>query len=335
MSGRATQHGITQLVPVELIDDSPFQVRIEYRNILELAADVKRRGLLQPILLRPKGPRYEVVHGHRRTRAVRLNGSAHVLATIRELDDDDAVWIQLAENIQRDDYTPIEQARAYRQAVDRYITKGMKRGKAINNLAKNVNKSKDHIRDYLDLLDLPQGLQNRLHRKEISFTKARELTRLTKIRRDHGPVESAGYASLAGSEPVERTDEHFDAIRVIADKAADGSIKSVDTVKRTVDFVREGVEVDEAIKLARKEKAARASQERVDKAVSPEEIWKRILEAQPSREGFEENQRTLTRLTIAKLLKLGILVCPHCGGDDLIWACNGRPLQEGGEDDEE
>jgi len=334
MSGRPTPHGITQLVPVDLIDDSPFQVRMEYRDIPELAAHIKKRGLIQPILLRPMRDRYEVVHGHRRTRAVKRNGSTNIIATIRELTDDEAIWIQLAENIQRDDYTPIEQARAYRQAVDRNIAKEMTRGKAINDLAKNVNKSKDHIRDYLDLFDLPQDIQDRLHRKEISFTKARELTRLTKIRRDYGPVESAGYASLAGSEPVERTKEHFDDIRRIADKAAERSIKSVDTVKRAVDFVREGVYVDEAIRIARKERAAKKSQERVDKADSPEEIARRILATQPSREELEKAEKEVIIKSVAHLLRERLLVCPHCGGDDLVWACNGSPLQ-GGEKDEE
>ena len=212
--------------------------------------------------------------------------------------------------------------------MDRNIAKEMTRGKAINDLAKNVNKSKDHIRDYLDLFDLPQDIQDRLHRKEISFTKARELTRLTKIRRDYGPVESAGYASLAGSEPVERTKEHFDDIRRIADKAAERSIKSVDTVKRAVDFVREGVYVDEAIRIARKERAAKKSQERVDKADSPEEIARRILKAQPSREELEKAEKEVIIKSVAHLLRLRMLACPHCGGDDLVWACNGSPLLE-------
>ena len=340
MSGRATQHGITQLVPVELIDDSPFQVRIEYRHIPSLAADVKKRGLLQPILLRPKRERYEVVHGHRRLRAVRRNGSTHILATIRELDDDDAVWIQLAENIQRDNYTPLEQAHAYRQAVDRYNAKGLSRGKAINNVVKNVNKTKSHIHEYLNLLDLPSEIQGRVHRKEISFTKARELTRLTRkplsTMVDRVKIAERGEKGkiVRGGEPAERTEEHFDAIRRIADKAADGTIKSVDTVARAVDFVREGVDVDEAIKLARKERAAKKSQERVDKADSPQEIARRILEAQPSREELEKAEKEVIIKSVAHLLRERMLVCPHCGGDDLVWACKGSPLLEGGEKDE-
>jgi len=334
MSGRATQHGITQLVPVEPIDESPFQARMEYRHIPELAADIKKRGLLQPILLRPKGERYEVVHGHRRLRAVRRNGSTHILATIRELDDDDAVWIQLAENIQRDDYTPLEQAHAYRQAVDRNRAKGLTRGKAINDVAKNVNKTRDHVRDYLDLLDLPHDIQDRVHRKEISFTKARELTRLTRSPRDYGPLVKRRADGTTYSDPAERTEEHFDAIRQIADKAADGSIKSVDTVARAVDFVRDGVDVDEAIRIARKEKAARKSQERVDKADSPEEIARRILATQPSREELEKAEKEVIIKSVAHLLRERMLACPHCGGDDLVWACNGSPLQ-GGEKDEE
>jgi len=337
MSGRATRHGITQRVPVELIDDSPFQVRIEYRHIPELAADIKKRGLLQPILLRPKGERYEVVHGHRRIRAVRQNESTHILATIRELDDDAAVWIQLAENIQRDNYTPLEQAHAYRQAVDRYNAKGLSRGKAIRKVHENVNKTTDHVRDYLNLLDLPDDIQGRLHRKEISFTKARELTKLTRTPLSPTTVVHKGGPGIieAEGQPAPRTEEHFDAIRRIADKAADGSIKSVDTVARAVDFVREGVDVDEAIRIARLERAAKKSQERVDKADSPEEIARRILKAQPSREELEKAEKEVIIKSVAHLLRLRMLACPHCGGDDLVWACNGSPLLEGGEKDEE
>lgn len=75
------------LVPFELIDESPPSERM--KSIPELAADINRRGLMEPISLRPKGDRYEVVHGHGRTRAVRHNGSTHILAYILGTPEED------------------------------------------------------------------------------------------------------------------------------------------------------------------------------------------------------------------------------------------------------
>jgi len=340
MSGRATRHGITQLMPVELIDDSPFQVRIAYRHIPELAADIKNRGLLQPILLRPKAERYEVVHGHRRTRAVRHNGSTHILATIRELDDDDAVWIQLAENIQRDDYTPIELAHAYRQTVDRYTARGMTQGKAVNSVAKNVNKTRSHIHEYLNLLDLPPEIQDRVHGKEISFTKARELTRLTRkplstmVDRVKIAERGAKGKIVRGGEPAERTEEHFDAIRVIAEEASrGGSIESPGTVRRAAELVGEGVEVEEAIDEAKKETArAKAAARSVRPGEPPEVIAERLRKRGIPKEELEDANRELSILSVRSMIEDGSLVCPHCGGTDLVWACTGKPLEAVEED---
>ncbi|MBC8223019.1 ParB/RepB/Spo0J family partition protein [Candidatus Bathyarchaeota archaeon] len=343
MSGRATRHGITQLVPVELIDESPFQVRMEYRRIPELAADIKKRGLIQPILLRPVGERYEVVHGHRRTRAVRLTGATHVLATIRELDDDDAVWIQLAENIQRDDYTPIELAHAYRQAVDRYTARGISDAEIIKTVAQNVNMGSRHVREHLNLLDLPSGVQEKVHRGEVSYTKARELTRLTRRQPPEGPTGPSGMIvergekgriRSGGRERVERSEEHFDSIRVIAEEASrGGSIESPGTVRRAVELVGEGVEVEEAIEEAKKDAArAKAAARKTRPGEPPEVIAERLRKRGIPREELEEANRELSILSVRSMIEDGSLVCPHCGGTDLVWACTGKPLEEEEED---
>jgi len=172
MSGRVLKHGIVQHVPVDLIDDSPFQVRISYGDVDGLAADIRRRGLLQPILVRPRGDRYEVVHGHRRLRAVRLNGARYILAVVRDLSDEDALLILGSENIHRRQLSPIEEARYYAELK--------KRKMSVRRIAKEMGKSKSTIHDYLTLLDLPEDVQTQIHAGEVSLSKAIQLARLTR-----------------------------------------------------------------------------------------------------------------------------------------------------------
>ena len=128
------------------------------------------------------------------------------------------------ELIQRINYAPLEQAHAYRQTVDRYNAKGLSRGKTIRKLHDNVNKTTDRIKDYLNLLNLPHDIPDRVHRKEISFTKARELTQVTR-RKPEGPAGPSGRIVergeggriMSGSRPLdERMEELGEASRMLS-----------------------------------------------------------------------------------------------------------------------
>lgn len=105
---------ILESIAVECIDESPTNPRRTFTDLEDLAADIRRRGILQPVLLRPRGDRFELVFGARRFRAAKLAGLSSILATVRELSDVEVLETQLVENAKRSDVHPLEEADAYR-----------------------------------------------------------------------------------------------------------------------------------------------------------------------------------------------------------------------------
>jgi len=102
-------------VDIDLIDPSPYQPRTRFREeaLEELAQSIRSTGIIQPLVLRPDGARYQLLAGERRWRAAQRAGLNRVPAVVREVRDDQALEITLVENIQREDLNPIEQARAF------------------------------------------------------------------------------------------------------------------------------------------------------------------------------------------------------------------------------
>jgi ParB/RepB/Spo0J family partition protein len=322
MSGQVTRYGLVQQLPIDLIDESRFQIRIDYGDIDGLAADVKRRGLLQPILVRPVGERYEVVHGHRRLRASRSLGLKHVLGVVRELDDESSLLVMGSENIQRKQLTPIEEAKLYKKYVETF-------SKTVEEAARNFETSKDDIRVKLYLLDLPPDIQDKVHSGKIPFYKARQLTILTRepsmTTVIHGEDRGADGKFIGGSpQPAPRTDRHFEAIRILAKDERLPSEKAVaEAAKRT----RDGMSVEEAIKEAAKAYGAEKSKERAkSKARPPEEMAKLLLEKLPDPGKLEEKILRQYPLLVRTLLERGLLTCPDCGGSHLVWKCSGREV---------
>ncbi|MBQ9126940.1 MAG: ParB/RepB/Spo0J family partition protein, partial [Thermoguttaceae bacterium] len=109
-------------VPLDLIDRNPFQPRVDFdqTEMEELAASVKRHGMIQPIVLRRKGERFEIVAGERRFRAAKLAGWTNVPACLLDVDDRTTAELALTENIQRKDLHAIEKAAAFRNYLDQY-----------------------------------------------------------------------------------------------------------------------------------------------------------------------------------------------------------------------
>lgn len=160
-------------VPVELVDPDPDQPRqhIDKAALTELAESIAANGLAVPILVRPAGGRYLLVHGERRWRAVSSLGWESVPAEIRVLDDDAARWLQLAENIGRADLSPIEEATAFRRMLaDGSVSR--------DTLAARLGKSKSYVSQKLRLLDLPAPLTMLLDRRALSEGHVRQLLRI-------------------------------------------------------------------------------------------------------------------------------------------------------------
>lgn len=159
-----------KMVEMGLIDepDGIIRLRIDPEKIDELAESIKAIGQLQPILIRPKDKRYEIVYGHRRFLATQRLGKARILSTVRELDNQTTALMRATENIAREDISPIEEAAIYQDLSE---TAGL----SIDKIASRMGKSASLIKRRMDLLRMPPCLQKAVHNKEIGYSAAEEL----------------------------------------------------------------------------------------------------------------------------------------------------------------
>lgn len=168
-SGGAQRGGI-QLIPVSSIESHPEQPRRVFREeaLAELAESIRARGVIQPIVVRPQGNRFQIVAGERRWRAAQKARLHEIPAIVREFDDEQTLEVALIENIQREDLNAIEEAKGYKRLVEDY-------GHTQEELGKLVHKSRSHVANLLRLLDLPASVQDLLGEGKLSMGHARAL----------------------------------------------------------------------------------------------------------------------------------------------------------------
>lgn len=155
------------------IDPNPFQPRriFDPAKIDELGQSIKEHGIFQPIILKKVKNRHIIVSGERRFRAAQKIGLKKIPAIIRQYREAKVAEIALAENLQREDLTPIEEAEAYKVVMrDLKITQ--------INLAAKIGKSRSHVTNTLGLLNLPKEVQKMLLENVISMGHARTLSKL-------------------------------------------------------------------------------------------------------------------------------------------------------------
>jgi ParB family chromosome partitioning protein len=165
----AETHPIVELPPDE-IDPNPYQPRAEVSDdsVADLAESIRRHGMIQPLLVRRKGERYELVAGERRWRAAQLAPISTVPCIVRDVSDDRALQLALIENLQREDLTAIEAARGYQRLISDFeLTQ--------SDLAGQIGKSRVAITNALRLLTLPAEIQDSIQQGEITEGHARAL----------------------------------------------------------------------------------------------------------------------------------------------------------------
>jgi ParB family chromosome partitioning protein len=158
-------------VPVELLHPNPNNPRKHFaeEDLNTLAQSLKAKGLLQPLVVRPRGDgSFEIVAGERRWRASQLAGLHDLPVLVRELDDKETLEIALIENIQRSDLNALEEARAYRQLLDQYAYTQQQ-------LADAIGKSRSHIANTMRLLNLPEATQKQIEEGSLTAGHARAL----------------------------------------------------------------------------------------------------------------------------------------------------------------
>lgn len=157
-------------IHIELIDPSPSQPRTNFDDdrLEELAQSIRTNGIVQPILVRRHGMRFQLVAGERRWRAAQRAGLDRVPAVVRDIPDDRLLELALIENIQRQELNAIEEACAYKRLIEAY-------GLTQETVAQRVGRDRSFITNYLRLLRLPTEIQTLLEEEKISTGHARAL----------------------------------------------------------------------------------------------------------------------------------------------------------------
>jgi ParB family chromosome partitioning protein len=165
---QADSRGGVREIAIARIKANPNQPRIQFDEeaLDELADSIRRRGVLQPILLRPVGDEFQIVAGERRWRAAQRAQVHAIPAIVREIDETTTAELALIENIQRQDLNPLEEAEGYRQLIETH-------GHTQEDVGRLVHKSRSHVANLLRLLDLPELVRQSLLKGDISMGHAR------------------------------------------------------------------------------------------------------------------------------------------------------------------
>lgn len=169
-SGEAETPAGVRMLPVSALAPHPDQPRRHFDEaaLEELAQSIAKRGVIQPIVVRPHGHSYQIVAGERRWRAAQKARLHEIPVLVRDLSDADTMEIALVENIQRQDLNAIEEAEAYARLIREF-------GHTQEALARLVHKSRSHVANLMRLLDLPQPVRQLVIDGEIEMGHARAL----------------------------------------------------------------------------------------------------------------------------------------------------------------
>lgn len=159
-----------RMVPIEKIVPNPYQPRLEFNqeSLMDLAQSIRENGLIQPITLKENNGRYEIIAGERRYRACMMIGLTEVPANIMDVSEANMAELALVENIQRENLSAIEEAKAYVQIMK-------VSGCTQSELALKVGKSQSSIANKIRLLNLSENVQNAVSSKIITERHARSL----------------------------------------------------------------------------------------------------------------------------------------------------------------
>lgn len=168
-----TERVVVKQIPLTQIGANPDQPRKTFTEdeLADLAASIKEKGVLQPILLRAvsgKPYMYEIVAGERRFRASKLAGLTEIPALVKQITPESAMEIALIENVQRENLNPIEESNAYKNIMD-------KCGYDLSDVARLIGKSESYIKNTMRLDALPADVKSMVEKGDLSASQARLL----------------------------------------------------------------------------------------------------------------------------------------------------------------
>jgi ParB family chromosome partitioning protein len=215
MSRKALGRGLSALFPetspepgllhlqIDLLDPSPGQPRTSFKPeaLDELAASIKTRGIIQPLVVRRRGERFEIVAGERRWRAAERAGLQKVPCLVKDIPDDSVLEFSLIENIQRQELNAIEEANAYRRLVTEL-------GITQEEVARRVGKDRSSVTNSLRLLRLTREVQLLVEEEKLSMGHARALIPIEQPELQQAlakAIQSKGLSVRASELLVRRT----------------------------------------------------------------------------------------------------------------------------------
>jgi ParB family transcriptional regulator, chromosome partitioning protein len=171
---QAQASGALRELPVANVLPNPFQPRsqIGEADLAELTASIEASGLLQPVIVRPRNGKYELIAGERRWRAVQRLGWTKIPAIVRDVDDPTLLTLALIENLQRDDLTPIDEAMGYQRLGEEFELPQAE-------IARLVGRDRSTVANLLRLLKLPDEVKALVQERKLSEGHARALLALS------------------------------------------------------------------------------------------------------------------------------------------------------------
>lgn len=250
IESRATTAQLREL-PLDRILPNPAQPRLSYEeeSLGELADSIREHGVLQPILVRPVGPKFELIAGERRWRASRLAERESIPAIVVDFDEQAALEVSIIENLQREDVSPLEEAAMFRKMTDL--------GYSVRQLAQKIGKDKGYVENRIRLAEAPPEIRELVSLRRDTISHAYELMKIgdERTRRRLAKKVAAGELTLVKLRALNGTPtEEGEATpkrraktiagKVAAVKAADDALlaskgRLAEAVEEMVDLLRQ------------------------------------------------------------------------------------------------
>ena len=214
-------------ISIDQIDTNPYQPRryFDDAEIRALAESLKQHGMLQPVIVRAVGDRYQLIAGERRFRAAKEAHLHEIPARVMDLDDQRVCEIAMVENLQREDLGAIEKAVAFKSYLDQF-------GVIQEELAEKLGLERSTVSNFIRLLDLPEAVRDAVSRKQITMGHARALLALESAEAQLGAMQRVMDEGLSvrQTEALVATGEPTPAKP--RGKKADGEMTSDEPVER-------------------------------------------------------------------------------------------------------
>lgn len=248
MTKRKTERSIFKEIELSLIDQPEVVSRMEIDlvRIRELADSIKERGLLQPILVHPKGDRYGIIAGDRRFMAHDLLGLKKIMCRIRNISGKEVILERAVENLQREDLTPFEEAFVYKGLRDDHKM-------SVGEISQKVGKSPGVVERRLTILKMPDSFQKALHEGKVSLSVAEELWSCGDAAKREYFIEMAVEHGITKEVARMWVSDHRKAKRALKEtgEAGGGGLLPLDNVPiyRACDICHDPVDYEKVIDL--------------------------------------------------------------------------------------